>query len=257
MHIQLLAIIMREILLLFIFTSLFISCKKENEKSDFIGNWSSISDENFDVDIDIEFFKDSMVIDNSLTYGTNSNKWKIIEDKIEQTLLRGNSDLNYKNTNYFKFNSTKDTLFIKNERDSIPYFKFVKINNGFEYFENKIGLEIKLKKGNEKLISAGNNDFNFNIYISLKNNKLIAKTDYSKNLNKLPYELFNFISSVSDKNEVLIKYALFIDKNISNQKIDSIKSTINKEIINKVFIVKDYKDNEWNEPISWLGIYEN
>ena len=198
-----------------------------------------------------------MVIDNSLTYGTNSNKWKIIEDKIEQTLLRGNSDLNYKNTNYFKFNSTKDTLFIKNERDSIPYFKFVKINNGFEYFENKIGLEIKLKKGNEKLISAGNNDFNFNIYISLKNNKLIAKTDYSKNLNKLPYELINFISSVSDKNEVLIKYALFIDKNISNQKIDSIKSTINKEIINKVFIVKDYKDNEWNEPISWLGIYEN
>jgi hypothetical protein len=248
---------MKKILILFIFTSLFIFCKKEIEKSDFIGNWSSISDENFDLDIDIEFFKDSMIIDNSLNYGTHSNKWEVIEDKIEQTLLRGNSDLNYTNTNYYKFNSTKDTLFIKNERDSIPYLKFVKINSGFEYFENKIGLEIKLKKGNDELISAGNNDFNFNIYISLENNKLIAKTDYSKNLNELPNELINFISRVSKKNEKLIKYALFIDKNISNQKIDSIKSTINKEIINKVFIVRDYKENKWNEPITWLGIYEN
>ena len=91
----------------------------------------------------------------------------------------------------------------------------------------------------------------------MKKNKLIAKTDYSKNLNKLPHESINFISRVSEKNEGLIKYALFIDKNISNQKIDSIKSTINKEIINKVFIVKDYKENKWNESISWLGIYEN
>ena len=69
--------------------------------------------------------------------------------------------------------------------------------------------------------------------------------------------IVNFISRFSKKDEKLIKYVFFIDKNISNQKIDSIKSKINKEIINKVFIVRDYKENKWNEPISWLGIYEN
>tara|TARA_R110002051_G_scaffold323597_1_gene417756 strand:+ start:4638 stop:5384 length:747 start_codon:yes stop_codon:yes gene_type:complete len=248
---------MRKILILFIFTSLFIFCKKENEKSDFIGNWSSISDENFDLDIDIEFFKDSMIIDNSLNYGTHSNKWEVIDDKIEQTLLRGNSDLNYKNTNYYKFNSTKDTLFIKNERDSIPYFKFVKINNGFEYFENKIGLKIDLEKRSGELISAENNDFHFNTYIGLKNNKIIAKTDYSNNLNKLLSQILNFKSSISEKDEKKIKYVLFIDKNIPNKKIDSIKSLFIREIVGKIFIVKNYKENKWNEPISWLGIYEN
>jgi hypothetical protein len=249
---------MKKILLLFIFTSLLSSCNEENRKSDFIGNWTSISDENFDFDIDIEFFKDSMVIDNSLFYGTYSNKWKVKGDKIEQALIRGNKfDLNYKNTNYYKFNSTKDTLFIKNERDSILYFKFAKINNGFEYFENKIGLKIELKKVSDNLISAGNNDFNFNIYISTKNNKIIAKTDFSNNLNKLASQLINFKSKIYEKDLDKIKYVLFIDKNVSNKKIDSIKSLFIKEIVEKTFIVKNYKEKKWNEEINWLGIYEN
>ncbi|MBL4642054.1 MAG: hypothetical protein JKY44_00545 [Flavobacteriaceae bacterium] len=247
---------MRKTLLLFIFTSLFISCNKENEKFYFIGNWSTTSDTNFN--IDIQFFKDSMVIDDSLIYGTYSNKWKVKGSKIEQTLLRGDkSILNYKNTNYYKFNLTKDTLFIKNDLDSIHYFKFAKINNGFEYFENKIGLRIKLEKVSDGLITAGNDDYNFNIYISTKNNKIIAKTDYSNNLNNLASQLFNFKSQIPVKDEKKLKYVLFIDKNVSNKKIDSIKSLFIKEIVEKIFIVKNYKENRWNEPINWLGIYEN
>jgi hypothetical protein len=248
---------MRKTLLLFILTTLFLSCNKEIEKSDFIGNWSSISDENFELDIDIEFFKDSMVIYNPLIYGTYSNKWKVIDDKIEQTLLRGNSDLNYNNTNYFKFNSTKDTLFIKNEQDSIHYFKFAKITNGFEYFENKIGLKIELEKVSNGLISSGNSDYNFNVYLTLKNNKVIAKTDYSNNLNNIGNQLLNFKSEIYENDLDKIKYVLFIDKNVSNKKIDSIKSLFIKEIVEKTFIVKNYKENKWNEQIDWLGIYEN
>jgi hypothetical protein len=249
---------MKKILFLFIFTSLFISCNEENRKSDFIGNWASISDENFDLDMNFEFYKDSMVIVNPIIYGTFSYKWKVKGDKIEATLLRGNKLLlKNKNINYYKFNSTKDTLFIKNERDSILYIKFQKINNGFEYFENEIGLKIELDKVSDNLLSAGNNDFNFKIYISTKNNKIIAKTDYSNNLNKLTSESLNFKMQIPEKDKSKLKYILFIDKNVSSKKVDSIKSLFIKEIVEKIFIVKNYKENKWNEPIEWLGIYEN
>jgi len=247
---------MKKTIFLITFLAICLSCKKENIKSDFFGNWSSTSDTN--AEIDIMFFKDSMVIDNSIMYGTYSLKWKIRGSKIEQTLLRGDSSiLNNKNISNYEFNYNKDTLVIKHKSDSTRNIKFRKIKNGYEYFENKIGLEIKLKTVSEKPISAGNNDYNFNIYLALKNNKIIAKTDYSNNLNNLAFQLFNFKSQISEKDWNRLKYVLFIDKNVSNKKIDSIKSLFIKEIVEKVFIVKNYKENKWNEPINWLGVYED
>lgn len=43
-----------------------------------------------------------------------------------------------------------------------------------------------------------------------------------------------------------IKYVLFLDKNVTNKKIDSIKNLLLKEIEVKTFIVKNYKENKWN-----------
>jgi hypothetical protein len=249
---------MRKILLLLTILLIFLSCKKENEKSDFIGNWSTISESN--INIDVQFFKDSIVHHNPLVGRIESAKWKVIGNKIHQSFLNNNSPLEEKeveNILDYKFNLEKDTLFIKRESDSVYFGVFRKIKNSYEYFENKIGFEIKLEKESEELISAGNNDYNFNIYIGLKNNKIIAKTDYSNNLNELPSQLINFKSRISEKDEKFIKYALFIDNNIPNKTVDSIKSLFIKEIVKRTFIVKNYKENKWNEPISWLGNYEN
>ena len=251
---------MKETLLLFIFTTLFISCNKENQKSDFIGNWSSISDENFELHIDIEFFKDSMVIDTPFIYGTYSNEWKVIDDKIEQTLLRGNSDLNYKNTNYYKFNSTKDTLFIKNERDSIHYYKFSKITNGYEYFENKIGIVIKLPHTSEKLISLGNKEFNFNIYLGKNKDSLIMKTDNIFSLKKLRHKVSSFYFSKKEVNLDSLKFVLYADKSILENELDSIKTILKQNRIKKIFRIYDnekYIKNNWKSEINWLGKYEN
>lgn len=136
---------MKKTTLLITFLIVCLSCKKGIKKSDFIGNWSTTSDTN--AQIDISFFKDSMVIDNSLMNGSYSNKWKIKGSKIKQTLLRGDTTvLSNENTINFKFNLTKDTLLLKSKNDSIFYIKLRKINNAYEYFENKIGLKIELKK---------------------------------------------------------------------------------------------------------------
>ena len=251
-----LAIIMKKLLFSFIFFNLTYSCVNFDNKSDFIGNWSTTSDLN--TDINITFYNDSMVVDESYGYDTYSNKWEIKDSKIEQNLIRGDkSSLKLKHTNYYKFNLTKDTLFIKTEKDSIYHLKLTKIDNSYEYFQNKIGLQIKLKKTDEKLISIGKNDFGFNIYLGIKNGEIIAKTDSSENLNELTKESVAFMNNFDKTETKLMSYVLFIDKNVSNQKIDSIKSKINKEIIPKIFIVSDFREKKWNGIPEWLGNYEN
>lgn len=246
---------MKKLFLVLILHSIIFSCNKENIKSDFIGNWTSTSDTN--VDIDIQFYKDSIIVDSWSYNGTYSTKWKVKNLKIVQTLQRGDkSILKQKNKIDYKFNLTKDTLYLKSETDSIFQIKLVKINNGYEYFENKIGFKIKLIKSNKKLTSIEKNEYGFNVYVGYKNKKLIAKTDYSENLNKLAAESINFTNTFLKTEEKHLKYVLFIDKNVSNKKIDSIKSYLKKEIINNVFVVRGYKEKRWNEPINWLGVYE-
>lgn len=228
----------------------------ENGKSDFIGNWSSTSGTN--VEIDISFFKDSMVIDNSLMYGTYSNKWKVKGSKIEQTLLRGDTTvLKNENTVDFKLNLTKDTLSIKSENDSVFYIKLRKIKNGYEYFENKIGLKIELKDSNDQLTSIEENEFGFNIYLTLEDGKFISKTVYSKNLSNLKIQTIKFKEEFHESEEKQLKYVLFIDKKISKKQIESVKSKLLTDIINKVFIVYSYKESDWNEELNWLGKFNN
>tara|TARA_R110002074_G_scaffold401789_1_gene601564 strand:- start:88 stop:804 length:717 start_codon:yes stop_codon:yes gene_type:complete len=223
-----------------------LGCEKNNPKFIFLGNWSSTSDTNFE--IDITFSNDSILINNPIAIQPKySTKWKIIGDKIKHD----------ESVWDFKFNTDKDTLWIKHETDSIYHLKLKKINDGYEYFENRIGLQIKLKKNKEDLTSIGKNDFGFNIYLSLKNNELIAKTDNSKNLNRITYETFYFKDGFPENEEEKLKYVLFIDKRISERSIDSVKSKLLTNVINKIFVVYDYKENEWNDDLNWFGKFEN
>ncbi len=242
---------MEKIAILLIFTLIFTSCKKEDDKSSFIGNWSTIS--GIDPGItDLQFFNDSVVQKSS--YDSHySTKWKVEENKLifyrEYGSLQGRKiSLDYK----FK----KDTLFLKFENDSTYYIILKKIKSAYEYFQNKIGLEIELPKTDKETTLIGKNKRNFNIYISMKNGRLIAKNDYSNNLDKLAPDVFSLLDRIPEKEQQHLQYRLFIDKNVSNRKVDSIKSLLLTEIIDEVFVVTDFKENEWNEEISWFGFYE-
>ncbi|MFY0630863.1 MAG: hypothetical protein JXR05_10815 [Flavobacteriaceae bacterium] len=235
----------KTIILLFII-SVYLSCKKENSKSIFIGNWSSTSDTNFE--IDITFSNDSILINNPISIQPKyTTKWKVIGEKIKHRESIWD----------FKLNSNKDTLSIKHESDSIYHLKLKRINDGYEYFENRIGLKIKLIESSDQLTLMEKNEFGFNVYLTLGNDKFIAKTDYSKNLDKIAAQTFRFKEGFWESEENQLKYVLFIDKRISKKQIDSVKSKLLTNVIDKVFIVYDYKLNDWNDELNWFGKFEN
>ena len=146
--------IMKKRILIIVILSTLISCI-ENKKSDFIGNWSSTSDAN--VDINISFKKDSLLIENPVVLYNSiySSTWKVIGKKIKHD----------GSTWDYTLNSSKDTLWIKHETDSIYEVSFRRIRNNIEYLENNIGLDLKLPKTPEKLTSIGNKEFVFPIYL--------------------------------------------------------------------------------------------
>lgn len=231
------------------------SCEKTITKSDFIGNWSTTSDTN--VHIDIEFYLDSMVVNESLTSHSYTDDWVIEGSKIKQSLIRGDtSTLNRKNTLNYKFNTAKDTLFLKHENENQYHIKLTKINNGFNYFKNKVGINFKFKKNTQKLTPADTSSYKINIYLGFKNNKFIAKTDASNDLNSLITEVLDLNEIYPKKEHQLLQYMLFIDERVPQKKIDSIKTKLDEIHRNKIFIVYDFNENKWNETPNWLGIYE-
>jgi hypothetical protein len=251
---------MKKRILAIIILPFFFSCKKENIKSDFIGNWSSTSDMN--IGIDIKFFKDSMVVDNSIMYDTYSDNWKIRDSKIELTLLRGDTSIfNNKHIIGYEFNNAKDTLIIKPKNDSTFNIKFRKIKNNFEYLENRIGLNLNLPKTSEKLTSIGNKEFTFNIYLGKQNDSLIVQTDnYLQNIERLKFQVIPFYYSKKEQNIDSLKFNIYTDISVNNKELDSIKTILKKLPIKKIFRIydsKEYVKNDWKAEINWLGKYEN
>ncbi len=246
---------MKKILLITLILGVLISCQEKNIKTNFIGNWSSTSNTFFKYDY--EFYLDSMVVHNQLLSTTYSDKWKVKGDEIELELIRSDRGIiNQEDTINFLFNFGKDTLSIKNKNDSVYLLKLKKINNGYEYFENSIGLEIDLKESNDSLTSLSQNKFRLNIYAAFKNNKLVCKTDHSKNLDNLGLDTFRFLEELTAEEANKMVYVLYIDRNVNQKQIDSIKNLIPKDVTSRFFRVHKYKEKKWNEPIEWFGKFE-
>src|SRR5690606_35839246 len=143
-----------------------------------LGNWSSTNSANI---VELRFFKDSLLT-NSWERETKYS-WRSDDSKIYYSQLT-NLDPELP-TNFvfeYKMNSQKDTLFIKTETDSIHTIEFLKINNAYQYFEKNINLNIDLARKENGIISSGNKDFDYNIYVGYKNGELNAKTDRYINL---------------------------------------------------------------------------
>lgn len=158
---------MKKKILIIIILSTLISCSQKNKKSDFIGNWSTTYNSNFN--INITFSKDSILIENPVVHldKNYSTKWKILGKKIK--LEKAVWD--------YKLSPSKDTLWIKHEFNTIYLVPFRRIKNNIEFLENKIGLKLNLPKTSESLTSIGNKEFVFPIYLAKQNDSLIIRTD--------------------------------------------------------------------------------
>jgi len=233
------------------------SCSKKNIDNDLLGNWSSTKSSNI---VDLQFFKDSLIQN---AWGkTTKFSWTSNNSKIFYTQLTNvDPELETDFILEYKLNAQKDTLFVKKETDSSFTNQFLKINNGLQYLEKNINLNFDLPKKENGLISSGNKEFDFNIYIGFKNGKLVAKTDRYINLAGIQSEIYELIFSVKEQEKEQIKYLLFTDKEVPEKEIDSIKKLLKDTTIKKIFRVYtndqvDYERTGWKDELNWFGEYE-
>jgi len=241
---------MKKIILIITILSFFLSCVKEDNKSDFIGNWSSTSDTN--IDINITFSNDLLLIENPVVLYDSiySSKWKVIGKKIEHE----------GSTWDYILNSSKDTLWIKHETDSTYEVPFRKIKNNVEFLENRIGIELKLPKTEKNITSYGDKESAFTVYLAKQNDSIVIRGDnYFRNFKRLQYHVIEFFYSKDEKERDNLKFAIFTDSSISEREIDSIKNKLRELPIKKIFRVYDsesYVNEDWKSEVKWLGKYE-
>ena len=137
----------------------------------------------------------------------------------------------------------------------------MKINNAYQYFEKNINLDIDLVKKENGLIPSGNKEFDYNIYVGYKNDKLISKSDKHINLSGIEFATMEYIFSFKEPNENDFKYMLFVDKKVPKKQYDSIKSLLENTRIKKKFRVYtnnkvDYTKTDWKSELNWYGTYE-
>jgi hypothetical protein len=233
------------------------SCSKKNIDNDLLGNWSSTKSANI---VDLQFFKDSL-ISNAWERKTKFS-WKSDGSKIYYTQLTNiDPELETDFIFEYKLNTEKDILFLKKETDTSFTNQFLKINNGYQYFEKNINLDIDLPKKESGLIPSGNKEFDFNIYVGFENGKLVAKTDRYISLDDIQSEIYDLIFSFKEREKEKIKYLIIADKRVPEKEIDSIKKLLKETTIKKIFRVYtndqvDYERTDWKNELNWFGVYE-
>ena len=238
--------------------SILQSCSKKDINTDLLGNWSSTKSANI---LDLQFFEDSLISDN--WERKTKFSWKSDSSKIYYTQLTNvDPELETDFIFEYKLNAKKDTLFLKKETDTSFTIQFLKINNGYQYFEKNINLDIELPKKESGLISSGNKEFDYNIYVGFKNGELVAKTDRYINLGGIQNEIYNLVASVKKQDEAKIKYMLFIDEKVSKIQVDSLMDILRETRIKNFFRVYqndkvDYEKTKWKEELKWFGEYQN
>lgn len=233
------------------------SCSKKNIDNDLLGNWSSIKSSNI---VNLQFFKDSLI--QIAWERTTKFSWTSDGSKVHYTQLTNiDPELETDFIFEYKLSAQKDTLLIKKETDSSFSRQFLKINNAYQYFEKNINLDINLPNKQNGLISSGNKELDFNIYVGFNNRELVAITDRYLNLDSLQNEIYHLILSVKKQEKEQIKYLLFTDKKASKKDIDSLKKILRETTIKKIFRVYtneqvDYERTNYKDELNWFGVYE-
>lgn len=242
----------------FIFILILFSCKEENEKENLIGVWSSTRNTNFYLTFD--FFEDTIVVhDPRLLHNNFTLSWNLKNSKIYGTDIKNQiTDTTIWN---FKFNKSKDTLYIKHH-DEVDdfYLELKKIENNYEYLENSLGFKLTLPETNKELIEIKKDKNNLNIFLGKQNDSLIIKTDnYQEKIDNLTFVFFSFLDRSNEEIYDTLSVSLLTDISITNIEIDSIKKIIKKLPIKKIYRIyndSSYIKKDWKANIKWLGRLE-
>jgi hypothetical protein len=227
-------------------TILLIGCNNKYEKK-LIGTWFSLQENE-----KLQFDTDSLFVNDISKIGTwNADKnsinynWSLYpQDSIKKTTLK------------YKLNSF-DSLVLNSKNNKNEKYTFLKSDNFLNFLFKKNNIHINLEKNSKaKFQDKTENKYSIKIFAGYNNDSIIVKSEYSKNLENLEYDLRkiledvnpyftneynNFNESFKEKInfnrwiKIKIHYLLFIDKSIPNNLIENIVEKLRKSEIKNIY----------------------
>ena len=227
------------------------SCSSTKQKEKLIGNWYSISDDNYGL-LEFKFYNDSLIIYDKL--GKEFSQWEVNKNKIH--LFNINGFTNKKQLTYsYKLDTSNELLNLKIIGDTIIQLpELIKANNTYAFFQKHLGIEIDLPINENKLIPLGfPNNFSFNIYAGFNDNNVVVKTDFTSDLKNLVKEVNDFKENSREELKPFLRFNLIADKNITEVQMDSIKNQLKKTSIELIFRTYKNGQTDYENNLNWFG----
>lgn len=256
--------IMKKILLsLLILTLLIASCdKKRNllEREKLYGKWYDINNP----EAILEFNPDSLIFRTNLP---SLNTWRIKNNQIilsnSTTFYHDPLDpIMFPKTQFtYEISSNLDTLFWTASRsDYNETFKLIKLKDQFEHYQKLIKLKIDLPYSQNKLQLLSFDDYTIDLKIGIFDGKITCVCGYDYRLGGIPdikVGLLNFLSRINENEIEKVNINLIIDKNVSQESIESVKNNIKEIGIKNIFRVYINDSINYKNNLNWYGISEN
>lgn len=221
-------------LIIFCLTLFLLSCGQNSSEKDLNGKWYGIENDGY---TKMHFYPDSLVYEEEYK---ESVEWKASKNKIEFSLpsnlwLDSIKDL----TVAYKLSNNKDTL---NGTFITAYHEIkgslLRADNYIEFLNKRYEINFSLPKSDTVKLIETDKIYGMKIFMGISDDKIIAKTELSENLNNLENDILKFKDSIRPYEEYQIEthewmlderfhLRVFADKKIADSTITKyLKATI-------------------------------
>ena len=239
-----------------------VGCSKKKYEKELLGVWNNYPS---DGSTEIRFYKDSVMV---FEYGNKMiGTWSADESQIKNHFPMFKGVEGFKADYTIDYKLIGDSLFIKNQIDSTLSIPFFKVNNYWIHYLRQFDFEIDLPVSDFKMNKVDSYELGVNLFIGFKNKELIVQyNDENEDvLDKIKAIVYAERSIYEDNEIKYLHFNLIVDKNISEQKIDSIKNILNVFPEMKIFRVYkndtanygkyDLENENWYD-WNWYGRFE-
>ncbi len=235
-----------------------ISCGQNPNEKKLIGKWYGIENNGY---TSIEFYTDSLIF---IEHEREVSQWHATNSKIEFSIPTLISDstgsLSYVNDKVkvnYSLSEDQDTLYgIFENRFGENKFNLLRANNYIEFLNKKYDITFSLPQDDlvEPIITDA--IYGLKVFVGHSGNKIIGKTEFSKDLNNLDPDINKFMANISPSEKFMIEtheelldyrfhFRVFADKEIPDSTILNILPRMIKDSI-PVRIFRIYKsDEQW------------
>ncbi len=244
---------MKKLLLLALISILFYNCNNRYEKS-IIGTWYSLDEKT-----KLTYTTDSIFVNDITRKGT----WKADKNQITCNWIHHFQEDSIIKNEYLYQLIHRNRIVLFYEKDSSKQEVFLRSANFIDYLFKKNDININLEKNHNAKYSKTENKYGIKIFIGYKNDSLIIKSEYSKNLDNLDYDIESILKENSPflKNEyddfhdsfkkrvsfnkwvkMNLYYSIFVDKKIPQHIVDSTVKKLKNSSIQRIY--RAYKAKE-------------